>query len=96
MPDLSSFVPAAPATRAAAATPAAATVSTAAGDLAADAGTVPPYYRDFIKQSDEVRKRLRRVGEPEMPAAAAPGGIQRAAQTTMAFEQAAHRHRHSS
>ncbi|HXL18552.1 MAG TPA: alkaline phosphatase family protein [Streptosporangiaceae bacterium] len=96
MPDLSGYVPATPAARAVAATPAAATASTAAGALAADAGTVPPYYRDFIKQSDEVRKRLRRVGEPEMPAAAAPAGIQRAAQTTRAFEQAAHRHRHSS
>jgi len=89
-------VPATTATRTAAAPPEAVIAFTAAGALAADEGTVPPYYRDFIKQSDQVRKRLRRVGEPEMPAAAAPAGIQRAAQTTRAFEQAAHRHRHSS
>jgi hypothetical protein len=57
---------------------------------------MPAYYRDFIKQSDEVRKRLRRVSEPEVSTVAASAGIERAAQTTREFEQAAHRHRHSS
>jgi hypothetical protein len=59
-----------------------------------DLGDVPEYYRDFIRQSDHVLKRLRKLGEPEMAAVAAPDALGRAAQTTTAFQQAAHRHRH--
>jgi len=94
--------PARPATTTAAATPAATATATPAAATAvpaanAAAGQVmPTYYRDFIKQSDEVRKRLRRVREPEVSAVAASTGIDRAEQTTREFEQAAHRHRHSS
>ena len=86
LPDLSAYVPAAPA--AAAAAPAA--------RKAVEEAQVPPYYRDFIDQADEVRKHLLTLGEPEMPANAAPAGVQRASQTTNAFNQAAHRHRHPS
>jgi phospholipase C len=87
LPDLSSYLPAAPDAPAAAAV-------TAGG--AGESVVVPTYYRDFIKQSDAVRKRLRRVQEPEVSAVVASAGIERAAQTSRAFEQAAHRHRHSS
>jgi phospholipase C len=89
LPDLSAYLPAAPAAPAAAA-------AVPAGGPAADSAAVPVYYRDFIKQSDEVRKRLRRVKEPEVSAVVAATGIERAAQTSRAFEQAAHRHRHPS
>jgi len=81
LPDLSAYV------RAAA--PAAAPAPPPAGDL----GEIPEYYRDFIRQSDQVLSRLRKLGEPEMAAVTAPGGIGRARQTTSAFQQAAHRHR---
>jgi phospholipase C len=87
LPDLSKYLPAAP-------TPPAAAAATLAGAPAGNA-VIPAYYRDFIKQSDEVRKKLRRVGEPEVSAVVASAGIERAAQTSRAFEQAAHRHRHS-
>jgi phospholipase C len=114
LPDLSSYLPGAPAARAvppaptppaaraapmAPTPPAAPAASAAAGAIPAGGaagGVMPAYYRDFIKQSDEVRKRLRRVREPEVSAVAASAGIERAAQTTREFEQAAHRHRHSS
>jgi phospholipase C len=88
LPDLSSYLPAAPAM------PAVAAAVPAGG--ADGSVVVPAYYRDFITQSDAVRKRLRRVMEPEVSAAVASAGIERAAQTSRAFEQAAHRHRHSS
>lgn len=58
------------------------------------AAVIPDYYRDFLKQADEVRQKLSQVGEPEMAAATAPGQLQRSAQTSEAFQQAAHRHRH--
>jgi len=83
LPDLSDLLPAA---RVAGGARAAAAAPTAAA--------VPGYYRDFIKQADEVRKRLGRVGEPEVSAAPAAGALQRAVQTSRDFEQAAHRHRH--
>jgi hypothetical protein len=86
LPDLSSYVVAVPATLTAAAVPTGA---------AAASAEIPAYYRDFIKQSDAVRKRLHRVQEPEMSGVVASAGIERAAQTTRAFEQAADRHRHS-
>jgi phospholipase C len=84
LPDLSDYVPAA--TGPAAARP--------APHGAVEEVQVPQYYSDFIAQADQVRKHLRNLGEPEMPADAAPGGVQRASQTSSAFTQAAHRHRH--
>jgi phospholipase C len=83
LPDLSAYVPAA--------APRAVPVPPPAGDL----GDVPEYYRDFIRQSDQVLRRLRKLGEPEMTTVTAPGAIGRAVQTTDAFQQAAHRHRSS-
>jgi phospholipase C len=104
LPDLSSYLPAAPAAATTSATPASPAPRTAAAPAAATAlrppgaasDEVPAYYRDFIKQSDAVRKTLRRVGEPEVSAVVASSGIERAVQTSRAFEQAAHRHRHTS
>lgn len=91
LPDLSAYLPAGPPTSAAA------TAVPPRGAAASDVMPgYPAYYRDFIKQSDEVRKKLRRVKEPEMSAVVASAGIERAAQTSRAFEEAAHRHRHSS
>lgn len=40
-----------------------------------DLGDVPEYYRDFIRQSDQVFRRLRKLGEPEMTTVTAPGAI---------------------
>jgi phospholipase C len=92
LPDLSKYRRAAPAPAAAAAAEAAA-AATAAPDTTP--GTViPDYYQDFLKQADAVRQRLNQVGEPEIAAATATGKLQRAAQTTEAFQEAAHRHRH--
>ena len=87
LPDLSGYRRATPAP-----TLAAAAAAAAAPD-AADA-VIPGYYRDFIKQADEVRQRLSDLGEPEITEVTAPGPVQRAAETSVAFEQAAHRHRH--
>lgn len=83
LPDLSAYIPAA--------APAVAPVATPPPSGAP--GDVPEYYRDFIRQSDQVLRRLRKLGEPETAAVTAPGAIGRAAQTTSAFQQAAHRHR---
>jgi phospholipase C len=97
LPDLSKYVPAAVAPAAAAPAAAAAAAPAAAVPAAHGAveeAQVPEYYGDFIDQADQVRKRLRKLGEPELPAEAAPAGIQRATQTSDAFAQAAHRHRH--
>jgi phospholipase C len=88
LPDLSKYVPAA--TAASAGAVPAARVAPAAVEEA----QVPGYYDNFIDQADQVRKRLRKLGEPEIPAAGAPAGIVRATQTSDAFMQAAHRHRH--
>jgi phospholipase C len=55
---------------------------------------VPAYYKDFIRQSDYVRRKLRRVGEPEVPRSKPKSGFERAAQTSQAFAKAAHNHRH--
>jgi phospholipase C len=90
LPDLSAYLPTAPT---AAATSAAAAPAVPGG---AGPGQVPHYYRDFIEQADLVSERLREVGEPEIPSRPAPGGVQRASQTSAAFNQAAHRHRHPS
>src|SRR5262249_25769523 len=94
LPDLSAYLRVGqPTSAAAAAVP---PRGGAARDVKQDYPGYPAYYRDFIKQSDEVRKKLRRVREPEMSAVVASAGIERAAQTSRAFEEAAHRHRHSS
>ncbi len=85
LPDLSAYLPGA----------APAAPGPPAADGAVAGGAVPGYYQEFIKQSDQVRQTLRRVGEPEIPATPAPTGIQSAIQTSQAFEQAAHRHRHT-
>ena len=88
LPDLSGNRRAAPAPAAVAAASAAAAAEPVAGAV------IPSYYEDFIKQADDVRARLSHVGEPEIAAATAPGQLQRAAQTSEAFQEAAHRHRH--
>jgi phospholipase C len=74
----------------------AAEAAAAAGAPAAPAagGAVPSYYRDFIRQSEQVRQHLQQVGEPEIAEVTAAGGTATAEQTTQAFEEAAHRHRH--
>jgi hypothetical protein len=60
------------------------------------ADRVPAYYRDFIEQAEHVQKRLKKVREPEIGGVTTTAsGAQRAAEITSAFEQAAHRHRHS-
>ena len=102
LPDLSRYVPPAVSSgavspgvvSAAAVAPGAPAAAVPAAHGAVEEGQVPGYYADFIDQADQVRKRLRKLGEPEMPADAAPAGIQRATQTSNAFAQAAHRHRH--
>jgi phospholipase C len=90
LPDLSRYLRPATAPAATAATTTAAPPAAAAGT-----GQIPDYYRDFIKQADAVRKRLARVGEPEI-ADVTPGAVplHRADRTTAAFSLAAHRHRH--
>src|SRR6185437_4145907 len=72
----------------------AAAAAAAAQQPALTEGQVPQYYKEFIAQSDFVRDKLRQLGEPEMPAQAPASGVQRATQTTEAFTQAAHNHRH--
>jgi phospholipase C len=83
LPDLAAYRRTKPATAAAAAVP-----------ESVPAAVIPSYYRDFLNQADEVRKTLSRVGEPEIAGVTAPGELKRAAQTSEAFQQAAHRHRH--
>jgi phospholipase C len=92
LPDLSRYKRAAPAPAAAAKAEAAA-AATAAPDTARGA-VIPGYYQEFLKQADAVRQKLKQVGEPEIAAATAPGVLQRSAQTSEAFQEAAHRHRH--
>ena len=73
------------------------TVTESATVLAAapDTSEMPDYYKDFIKQAEEVRKHLDSVAEPEMnSASAAKPGPEQAAEVTLAFAKAAHRHRH--
>ena len=57
----------------------------------------PHYYDDFINQAEAVRKHLDEVGEPEIKpiSAAKPATTQLAAEVTIAFAKAAHRHRHT-
>lgn len=86
LPDLSAHVTAAPGTTVAAAAP--------SKPPSSKDGAVPHYYREFMAQADAVRKHLDGVGEPEISAATATDPLRRAAQTTAAFETAAHRHRH--
>jgi len=92
LPDLSAYRREAPAP-ALAATAEAVAATTAAPDTSPDA-VIPDYYQEFLKQADAVRQHLTQVGEPEIAAVTARGQLQRAAQTSQAFQQAAHRHRH--
>ncbi|HKR70513.1 MAG TPA: alkaline phosphatase family protein [Streptosporangiaceae bacterium] len=92
LPDLSAYQPEAPAPALAAKAEAVA-AATAAPDTS-PAAVIPEYYQEFLKQADAVRQHLTQVGEPEIAAATAQGQLQRAAQTSQAFQQAAHRHRH--
>ena len=55
---------------------------------------VPEYYWDFVRQSDQVRRRLATIGEPEIAPAATSSGVRRGQDITEAFARAAHRHRH--
>src|SRR5215468_712717 len=90
LPDLSAY------RRAALPAAAAAAIATlaATGTPDAAAAVIPDYYRDFIKQADEVSKKLGSLGEPEIAEVTAQQDpLQRAAQTSQAFERAAHRHR---
>ena len=89
LPDLSGHLQPAPAS----AESSPPTSSAAAGATVSE-GQVPGYYRDFIKQSDEVRQHLVDVGEPEIARADSTTPIQRADETAAAFSSAAHRHRH--
>ncbi|MDQ1737367.1 MAG: phospholipase [Pseudonocardiales bacterium] len=58
-------------------------------------GQIPNYYREFIAQADLVHKHLEQVREPEIAQTTEPPStIQGALQTTAAFAEAAHRHRH--
>jgi phospholipase C len=86
-------------------TPAAATANAAAAETGAPttaaattklgAEVIPTYYRDFLKQAERVRKHLRTVGEPEIQNVTPGSGGQSAAEVTAAFQEAAHRHRHT-
>ena len=55
---------------------------------------MPAYYQPFMALADQVQRHLVAVGEPE--AIAAPPGppIERSAQISQTFADAAHRHRH--
>jgi len=57
---------------------------------------VPAYYRDFIKQAEQVREHLAEVGEPEVMSIGKLDDVQDATEVTQAFIDAAHRHRHQS
>jgi phospholipase C len=89
LPDLSSHVSARTTSEASST----ASAVNAAAAPASDA-QVPDYYREFLKQADQVRKHLEQVQEPEIATVTAATPIQRGAQTTQAFSAAAHRHRH--
>ena len=91
LPDLSEY-----ARHPAAALPATVTVqATLTGPVAATSADVPEYYRDFLKQAEQVREHLDEIGEPEAaPIEAAPAQPQLGAEVTLAFAKAAHRHRH--
>jgi phospholipase C len=90
LPDLSAYLRPPPA---AATTP---PVLAAAGATSAPAEhRVPPHYQSFVALADQVRRRLAASGEPEISVTRAADAMERSAQTSRAFEQAAHRHRHS-
>ncbi len=61
----------------------------------ATSAAVPDYYRDFIKQAAQVRKRLSEVGEPEIAGVTRGENTDTGPEVTAAFHQAAHRHRHA-
>jgi phospholipase C len=69
--------------------------TTAAATTKVGAEVIPTYYQDFLKQTEQVRKHLRAVGEPEIQNVTASSGGQSAAEVTAAFQEAAHRHRHT-
>jgi phospholipase C len=61
--------------------------------VAAGDGQVPPYYRDFIAQAEQVRKHLLAVGEPEAAQESRPAPAEKAVDITRLFREAARRHR---
>jgi phospholipase C len=85
LPDLSRFCPVPGETTG--------TMSETIGD--SENTVITSYYYAFIQQSERIRQRLLRIRDLEMSAVTAPTGIQSAMQTSRAFQQAAHRHRHS-
>jgi phospholipase C len=86
LPDLSALAGLGPAAAQAAAPPAGAP---------AQPRFVPPYYQSFEEQAEEVYRHLEDVGEPEAIAAQPTGSaVDRSAQISRVFADAAHRHRH--
>ena len=53
----------------------------------------PHHYQDFVRQAEAVRDHLATLNEPETPP---PTDPHLAAEVTLAFAKAAHRHRHES
>jgi phospholipase C len=61
----------------------------------AEPPSVPAYYQPFMALADQVQRHLVAVGEPEAIAAPPAGPpIERSAQISQTFADAAHRHRH--
>lgn len=61
----------------------------------ADAGSewVPDYYREFLNQAEQVRRRLEAVGEPETAGVPVVTSSEAGHALTRQFQQAAERHR---
>jgi len=73
----------------------AAPAAEAAPAPAAEPPSVPAYYQPFMALADQVQQHLVAVGEPEAIAAPPSGSpIDRSAQISQTFAEAAHRHRH--
>jgi phospholipase C len=91
LPDLSAFKQ----TTAMGLPPTVTAAATVAEPAPATKQEIPDYYRDFLKQAEQVRQHLDTVGEPEVePTAAMRPGAELGAEVTLAFAKAAHRHRH--
>jgi phospholipase C len=85
----------APAGEAAPAAAEAAPAAQAAPAAAAEPPSVPAYYQPYMALADRVQQHLVTVGEPEAIAAPPAGPpIDRSAQISQTFAEAAHRHRH--
>jgi phospholipase C len=68
--------------------------ATLTGPVPQTRADIPDYYQDFIAQAEQVRAHLDRLGEPEI-ASVPPATPRLAAEVTLAFAKAAHRHRHA-